>query len=140
MAHNDDVAPAAPAPEAEPAGWLEHERLDAYRVALEFQQIAARICRSKGLGALRDHLDRASVSICLNTAEGAGRTSPAEKRHFFSIARGSALECGAALDLLHYRGHATADDHRRARALLVRIVSMLVGLMRRAMTRAEARQ
>ncbi|MGE0452489.1 MAG: four helix bundle protein [Vicinamibacteria bacterium] len=130
MAHDDDVVPAAPAPEAEPAAWLEHERLDAYRVALEFQQIGARICRSKGLGALRDQLDRASVSICLNTAEGAGRSSAAEKRHFFSIARGSALESGAALDLLHTRGLVDDRDYRQARALLIRIVKMLVGLMR----------
>jgi len=128
MAQNDNT----PAPQAEPAGWLEHERLDAYRVALEFQQIAARICRTKGLGALRDQLDRASVSICLNVAEGAGRTSTAEKRHFFSIARGSATECGAALDLLFARGLAVAGDYRRGRVLLVRIVSILVGLMRRA--------
>jgi len=137
MAQNEDGL-ATPAPEAGPAGWLEHERLDAYRVALEFQQIAARICRTKGLGALRDQLDRASVSICLNTAEGAGRTSPAEKRHFFSIARGSALECGAALDLLHTRGLVAGGDYRRARVLLIRIVSMLVGLMRRGAVVKEA--
>jgi len=130
MAQNEGGL-ATPAPQAEPAGWLEHERLDAYRVALEFQQIAARICRTKGLGALRDQLDRASVSICVNTAEGAGRRSPAEKRHFFSIARGSALESGAALDLLHTRGLVAGGDYRQGRALLVRIVAMLVGLMRR---------
>ncbi|MGE0454319.1 MAG: four helix bundle protein [Vicinamibacteria bacterium] len=111
--------------------WLEHDRLDAYRVSLEFQQLAARLCRGKGLGALRDQLDRASVSICLNTAEGAGRTSPAEKSHFFSIARGSATESGAALDLLLARGLVSPADHGRARSLLIRIVSMLVGLMRR---------
>jgi len=117
--------------EPSPDAWLEHDRLDAYRVSLEFQQLAARVCRAKGLGALRDQLDRASVSICLNVAEGAGRTSPAEKSHFFSIARGSATECGAALDLLLARGLVSSADHRRARSLLIRIVSMLVGLMRR---------
>ncbi|MGE0453387.1 MAG: four helix bundle protein [Vicinamibacteria bacterium] len=114
-----------------PDAWLEHDRLDAYRVSLEFQQLAARLCRGRGLGALRDQLDRASVSICLNTAEGAGRSSPAEKCHFFSIARGSATESGAALDLLLARGLVSPGDHRRGRSLLIRIVSMLVGLMRR---------
>ncbi len=144
MAQFDDVraagpsaAPAGPASapvhdhEPRPDTWLEHDRLDAYRVSLEFQQLAARFCRGKGLGALRDQLDRASVSVCLNVAEGAGRTSPAEKSHFFSIARGSATECGAALDLLLARGLVSPADHRRARSLLIRIVSMLVGLMRR---------
>jgi len=114
-----------------PDAWLEHDRLDAYRVSLEFQQLAARLCRAKGLGALRDQLDRASVSVCLNIAEGAGRSSEAERVHFFSIARGSATECGAALDLLLARGLVSPADHRRARSLLIRIVSMLVGLMRR---------
>ena len=151
MAQFDSAAPAA-GPSAAAAGlasapghdyeplpdaWLEHDRLDAYRVSLEFQELAARLCRAKGLGALRDQLDRASVSICLNLAEGAGRTSPAEKSHFFSIARGSATECGAALDLLLARGLISPADHRRARSLLIRIVSMLVGLMRR-FSRPEA--
>ncbi|MGE3845059.1 MAG: four helix bundle protein [Vicinamibacterales bacterium] len=120
-------APAAPATDA----WLDHDRLDAYRVSLEFQQLAARLCRGRGLGALRDQLDRASVSVCLNIAEGAGRSFAAEKSHFFSIARGSATESGAALDLLLARGLVSPADHRRARALLIRIVSMLAGLMRR---------
>jgi four helix bundle protein len=128
---------SAPSREPRPDAWLEHDRLDAYRVSLEFQQLAARLCRGKGLGALRDQLDRASVSICLNTAEGAGRTSPAEKCYFFSIARGSATESGAALDLLLARGLVSPADHRSARSLLIRIVSMLVGLMRRFSTAAH---
>ncbi|MGE0455889.1 MAG: four helix bundle protein [Vicinamibacteria bacterium] len=115
--------------EPQPDAWLEHDRLDAYRVSLEFQQLAARLCRGRGLGALRDQLDRASVSICLNTAEGAGRSSSGEKVQFFSIARGSATESAAALDLLLARGLISPADHRRGRSLLIRIVSMLVGLM-----------
>ena len=42
------------------------ERLDAYRVAVEFQLLAASIGSGRRLGALRDQLDRASVSIVLN--------------------------------------------------------------------------
>jgi len=149
MAQHDDAVPAAPAAGADAArtadrgtgpvpgfepptdAWLEHDRLDAYRVSLEFQHLAARLCRAKGLGALRDQLDRASVSVSLNIAEGAGRVAPLEKAHFFSIARGSATESGAALDLLVARGLVSPVDYRRARSLLIRIVSMLVGLMRR---------
>ncbi len=81
MAQHDALAPAAPttgvdtaladdcgigpAPGIEPSpdAWLEHDRLDAYRVSLDFQQLAARPCRGRGLGALRDQLDRASVSV-----------------------------------------------------------------------------
>jgi len=132
--------PAGPAAEPVPvpvlagdwdARWLDPERLDAYRVALEFQALAAGICRRRGMGALRDQLDRASVSIVLNIAEGAGRIAPAQKAHFYAIARGSAVESGAALDLLRHRGFLTPAAHRRARGLLVRIVSMLTRLSAR---------
>lgn len=104
------------------------ERLDVYRVAVEFQAIAASICSARGLGALRDQLDRASVSTVLNVAEGSGRFAPAEKAHFHLIARGSAMECLAILTLLDARSLLAHDVHRRARALLVRVVAMLTRL------------
>jgi four helix bundle protein len=104
------------------------ERLDAYRVAVEFQLLAASICSGRRLGALRDQLDRASVSIVLNIAEGSGRFAPAEKAHFYLIARGSAMECLAALSLLYARSLVPPDVHRRSRALLKRIVAMLTRL------------
>jgi transcription elongation factor len=42
---------------------IDCERLDVYRVAVAFQLQAAAICSGRRLGALRDQLDRASVSI-----------------------------------------------------------------------------
>jgi four helix bundle protein len=104
------------------------ERLDAYRVAVEFQILAASIGSSRRLGALRDQLDRASVSIVLNIAEGSGRFTPAEKAHFYLIARGSAMECLAAVSLLQARSLVTPDLYRRSRSLLTRVVAMLTRL------------
>ncbi len=52
-------------------------------------------------------------------------TSGLDRRRFFSIARGSALECAALLDILASRGRITLDVLRRARSLLVRVVQML---------------
>jgi four helix bundle protein len=104
------------------------ERLDVYRVAIEFQLLAGSIGPPRRLGALRAQLDRASVSIPLNIAEGSGRFAPAEKAHFDLIARGSAMECVAALTLLEARSLVSPDLHRRARALLVRIIAMLTRL------------
>ena len=43
---------------------------------------------------------RASQSIPLNIAEGNGKTSDADRRRYFEIARGSALECAAIQDVL----------------------------------------
>lgn len=53
-----------------------------------------------------------------------------KKRHFYSIARGSAMECGAIVDVLRVRGLATGDECRKARGLVVRVVQMLTKLDR----------
>src|SRR5262245_60932395 len=110
--------PTAPAASVRPA--FDHERLDCYRVAMEFQEIAAEICARRGLGAARDQLDRASLSIALNIAEGVGRRSATDKSHFFAIARGSAAECAAVLESLAARGAVEPVTCRRGRSLLIR--------------------
>ncbi len=105
------------------------DRLDAYRVAVEFAALAARVRVTPA--SLRDQIERASVSIVLNLAEGVGRTSVPDQAHFFAIARGSALECAAVLDLLRARGILGASTHREGRCLLVRVVQMLSRLISR---------
>jgi len=104
------------------------ERLDCYRVALEFQTLAARLLPRRGQAALRDQLERASVSIVLNIAEAAGRFSPPDKARFFGIARGSATEGAAIVDILVARGLAGDAPCRHARGLLLRLVQMLTKL------------
>jgi four helix bundle protein len=54
----------------------------------------------KGNRELVDQLKRASISLVLNIAEGAGKSAIDDKKRFYSIARGSTLECAAILDLL----------------------------------------
>ena len=123
------VAPAsdaAPSPEAGGA-LLDAERLDVYRVALEFHGKAAALALRADAIA-RDQLRRASLSVVLNIAEGAGQRSRGQKRHIYSIARGSAMESAAILDVLRGRGVASAAEARTARALAVRVVQMLTKL------------
>jgi four helix bundle protein len=127
----------APGPDAvaPPSAHLDCERLDCYRVAVQFQVLSAGLCRNRRIGSLRSQLDRASVSVVLNIAEGVGRTSGPDKAHFLAVARGSATECAAALDLLLARGLIAATDHRHDRGLLVRIVQMLTRLALRVHSR-----
>ena len=66
-----------------------------------------------------------------NIAEGAGRRTPADKAHFFTIARGSATECAAVLELLSARGRLVPPAHRHGRSLLIRIVQMLTRMIER---------
>jgi four helix bundle protein len=131
MIENDGArASAAPgAPAAEPL--LDAERLDVYRVALEFHALAGRLVLGRGFRELRDQLDRASTSIVLNIAEGAGRRGAADRARFFAIARGSATECAAIFDIVRARQLALPTVTSRGRSLLVRVVQMLARLCQR---------
>jgi four helix bundle protein len=122
-----------PGPAGSPAApELDCERLDCYRLAVEFQTFAAGIGSNRRVNAtLRGQLDRASVSTVLCIAEGAGRRTVRDKAHFFTIARGSATECAAALYLLLARGLLTPAHHRHGRGLLIRIVQMTTRLIAR---------
>jgi four helix bundle protein len=122
-----DPAPADAPPFADGV-LLDAEKLDCYRLAVEFQSLAVRLLPRRGYAGLRDQLDRASVSIVLNIAEGAGRFSPADKARFYAIARGSATECAAIVDVMVSRGLGTPSLCRQSRSLLVRIVQMLTRL------------
>src|SRR5262245_21994721 len=119
--------PGAVAPATASALVLDAERLDAYRVALEFQvQASALALRCDAI--VRDQLRRASLSCVLNIAEGAGSRSRAQKRNLYGIARGSAMECAAIVDVLRIRALATPSECCAARSLLVRIIQMLTSL------------
>lgn len=115
---------------ADPSVAVDCERLDVYKVAVEFQLLVSSICTARGLGSLRNQLERASVSVVLNIAEGAGRFAPAEKASFYSIAHGSAMESIAALSLLSARTLIQPAAYRNARALVTRVIAMLERLVR----------
>ena len=115
---------------------LDAERLDVYRVAVEFQVLATGLLPGGRWPVLRDQLERASASIALNIAEGCGRLSAPDKARFYGIARGSATECAAILELLLARGLLASPSYRRGRILLVRIIQMLTRLSARAYERA----
>ena len=105
------------------------ERLDCYRLALEFQASVAVLIPARSGRVLKDQLERASVSIALNIAEAQGRYAPLDKAHFFAIARGSATECAAIVDLLLARGLTSALQARQARNRLLRLVQMLTRML-----------
>src|SRR6186713_1332045 len=64
---------------------LDHERLDVYAIALDFLVFANEVIERlpRGRGHLADQLTRASTSIVLNLAEGAGKVSKADKRRYY---------------------------------------------------------
>ncbi|HEY3120896.1 MAG TPA: four helix bundle protein, partial [Vicinamibacteria bacterium] len=99
----------------DPAARLDAAKLDVYAVALEFQVLAAALLPPRRHAVLRDQLERASVSIVLNIAEGTGRFAAADKARFYAMARGSAMECGGILDVMAARKLITTVAHGRVR-------------------------
>jgi len=125
----DDATDAPTTLVAPEAALLDHERLDCYAVALEFAAMVPALTKA-ARPSLRDQLERASASIALNLAEGCARRTKRDRRHFFTMSQGSAMECAAAVDILRVNGHVSLPDATRAKHKLTRIVQMLVGLRR----------
>ena len=108
---------------------FDHEKLDVYQEAISFVTWAGEQLKGipKSLAA-HNQPDRASTSIPLNIAEGNGKYTAADRCRFFDIARGSSLEAAACLDVRVARKQLARIE--TGKNMLVRIVSMLVGLIR----------
>src|SRR5947208_9389694 len=118
--------------------YFDDEKSDVYREAINFcGWVGEFLNRIRAKAAAKDQLDRASTSIPLNIAEGNGKFSNADRGRFLEIARGSALECAACLDVLVARKLAISDQVVRPKEQLVRIVNMLMGMLKRFSDRAE---
>ena len=107
------------------------ERESLYRAALAFLDWLEPVPQKlpKSLSVI-DQLDRASPSIPLNIAEGNGKFTAADRCRFFDIARGSALESAAALDVLVAKKRCAQEEVAAGKDCLWSIVSMRVGLIR----------
>jgi four helix bundle protein len=109
---------------------LDDERLDVYQLTLDFVVLANGIIEAmpRGRSHLADRFTRASTSVVLNLAEGAGKLSKADKRRYYLTARGSATESAALLDICLRLQLLDEPAHKAGKAMIVRIVSMLIRL------------
>jgi len=110
---------------------FDHEKLEVYQESLRFiawlEPQLEKLAKSR---SVRDQLDRASTSIPLNIAEGNGKFTKPDRCRFFDNARGSALECAAALDVLVAKTKCELQEVLPGKERLRKIVSMLVGLIK----------
>jgi len=107
---------------------LPHHRLVAYTVAIELL-LAVRAADIRD-PKLRDQALRAAKSACLNTAEAAGRVSPADKARVFAIARGECVEAAAAVEIAALADDATAEAADAVIVSADRLYALLTGLIR----------
>jgi len=109
-------------------GSLPHENLIAYRVACDL--LIAVFNANIRNSDLRDQALRAARSACLNIAEANGRSSPADRKRVFGIARGEASEAAAAVHVASLTRLCAVEHSERVRKVGARTVALLSGLMR----------
>jgi four helix bundle protein len=128
------------------AAMFDHEKLDVYQFELRFIAWVTPLLEEAAASAkgktreVCDQLDRASLSALLNTAEGNGKRQRPVRAKFFDDARGSATECAACLDALVAKRVATTERIQEGKQMLLRIVSMLCGLIDRFDSPAALRE
>ena len=110
---------------------FEHDRLDVYRIALEFVEVAEEVADRlpRGRAYLADPLRSVGSLIPLRIAEGAGAACTNDKARCFRLACRSATECAATLDVCDATNLADSELLFLARNLLQRIVSNLTAMM-----------
>ena len=104
-------------------------KLDVYRHAVALLKICDEIIQHlpKGRGEVKKQLESAATSVVANVAEGAGEFSGNEKARFYRMARRSATEIAAWVDIIAARREPLIQ---RARHELEIVVPMLVKLVR----------
>lgn len=107
------------------------EKLLVYQKSVDFADAVCTLTRGfpRGYFFLADQLNRAALSVAANIAEGNGRFTKADRRHFFGIARGSVQECVPLLALGARQKLLDADSHGRLRAALEENAKMLSNLI-----------
>ena len=118
---------------ATPSNGFAHERLDAYHIAQELAVGCVQLTQitPRGFADLRDQARRSALATVRHIAEGASRTSAADKRARFVVARGEVAELDATLETAQRLGILPIAPTRDLRALTARVGAMLTGLIRR---------
>ena len=106
---------------------LGHEQLDVYHLSIFYVGwVYRKAAKLHGVHRpAREQWLRASQSIPLNIAEGNGKSSVADRRRYFEIARGSVLECAAIQDVLVIGQALLESESQYRKAELDRMAAML---------------
>lgn len=112
---------------------LNHQKLDTYIVIRELvrecYKLAALIPEIEKFG-LQTQIRRAAISVQLNMAEGASRSTIPERKRFYEIARGSVIEIDAALDIANDLGYLTGIPLPKLETVLLSSFKLLTALMK----------
>ena len=106
---------------------IRYEKLEVYQRSLDCVELGLALIDAlpKGYAELSSQLRRALFSVSLNIAEGAAKSGFRDKRRFYDIARGSAMESAAICDILARVKTVEPHHHEQLKNLLHRVISML---------------
>jgi len=111
---------------------FDFEKLDLYQELKKLNILVYQTLKDvKGMDPfVVDQWKRASMSSVLNLAEGTGKMTPDDKKHSYTIARGSVFECVAILDMVHRLGHIDETLFDVFYAGYEKVSKMLLGMYR----------
>ena len=106
---------------------LHYEKLDVYQVSIHFVAVAVTLSGQlpKGYAPLADQLRRAAWSIPPISRRESESRAHRTKLDFTPLRGGSAMECGAILDVARVLQVSSARELADAKQLIVRMVEML---------------
>ena len=105
-----------------------HERLEVYRMALDFMEWFVSRQEAKGLSnRLFRQIDEAGTSVVLNIAEGNGRYAELDHHRFLQIAQSAAVKGAVCLDLAVERAFLVKTEATAGKEMLRRISAMVAG-------------
>jgi len=111
---------------------FDFENLKVYQKALEYVDFVYKITKDfpkAELLSLTDQFKRASISICLNIAEGSGG-SKVEFNRFLKISRRSIRECIAITEISYRLTFIKIEMKERSRSLCSELSRMITGLIK----------
>ena len=110
---------------------FDFQNLAVYKKAKVFYKNALELVEKKVFNrTVNDQLTRASFSVALNIAEGSGRFSKRDRRHFFVIARSSVFECVAILDVMKDGSHISLQVYQQFEQMADELSRMLYAMIK----------
>ncbi len=108
-----------------------HQRLNAWRVALELVTQVKTLCERipRGYRNVADHMLRAAVNTALLLAEGANRLTAGQKRQRFGEARGEVGEVAGGAQVAAALGLVPTAEAERVQHTAGRVAAMLTRLI-----------
>ena len=111
---------------------FDFENLKVYQKSLDYVDFVYEITKEfpkEEMFSLTNQFRRASVSICLNIAEGSGG-SKAEFNQFLKIARRSVRECIAVTEISYRQTFISTEGKKQSHGFCVELSKMLNGLIK----------